>query len=225
MQNNFLELPLVGDGEYHFRESIKTLRTNIRLNKNNIKKIMITSTSFREGKTVISAEFAASLGSIGKKVLLMDADLRGSNNSRNVKAGMKGLVDYLRGRARPDEIVYKTDVKNVDLLYAGVPVQNSSELLDGESLKELMELLSGEYDYLIVDTPPIGCVIDAAVIAASCDGIVLVIESGKSGYKSVRAALNQLKLTGCEILGAVLNKSENASKDGNSKSNLLAVHG
>lgn len=225
MRDRFVELSLFGDKEFRFGESMKTLRTNIRLDKRNVKKILVTSTAFGEGKSSISLEFAASMGSIGKKVLLMDADMRNSSFTKKYgkRTDVKGLAAYLNKKASLEEMISKTNVENVDFIYSGQPVSNSSELLDGDRFKNLMTLLDEKYDYIIVDTPPIGCVIDAAVVAANCDGIVFVIESEKLGWKAVKAAMHQLAKTECEILGVVLNKSKMTHWEKGKKNSLPSV--
>ena len=94
----------------------------------------------------------------------------------------------------------------MDIIFSGTVSPNPSELLEDSLFTELLEALKQRYDYVLVDSPPIGSVIDAAIIAKQCDGAVFVVESETTSHKFAKRALTQLEKTGCRILGAVLNK-------------------
>ena len=193
---------------YFYEEAIKTLRTNIQFTGKNVKTILLTSCYPNEGKSDIAMQLAQESGKAGKSVLLIDADLRKSAYvvRYKVKRSIKGLSEFLSGQASESEIKYTTNFQNVDIIFSGPSAPNPSELLEDPSFGELMKRVRTEYDFVLLDTPPIMTVIDAAVIAKESDGAVLVIESGRVSYKAAQKALDQLRKSDCKVLGAVLNK-------------------
>jgi len=192
----------------HYEETIKTLRTNLQFAGRNIKTIVITSCFPNEGKSDISFQLAKEIGNIGKKTLLLDADIRRSNFVTRYKIGkpVKGLSNYLCGSAEIEDIFYQTNFDNFDIIFAGSLVPNPSELLEEGAFEELMNHLKEQYDYIIIDTPPIMSVADATIISKWCDGIVMIIEQGRVSYRIAQKAKKQFVQTGCKILGTVLNK-------------------
>ena len=194
--------------DYYYKEAMKTLRTNILYSGKDVKTILVTSYFPDEGKSDIALQLTRDLGSMGKKVLLFDADIRKSALIRrySVDKDVKGLSQYLSGHVEKQEILYDTNYENMHIIFAGPTAPNPAELLEQNLLTDLLRELRQKYDYIIIDTPPIGSVIDAAIIAKECDGAVLVIESDRVGYKDAQRVQEQLKKTGCRILGAVLNK-------------------
>ena len=145
---------------------------------------------------------------MGKRVLLIDADIRKSAyvSRYRIKQKVNGLSQYLSGQLAKEFLIYQTNFLNVDIIFAGPMAPNPSELLEEEAFRELLEEVRACYDYIIIDTPPVGSVIDAAIIAKESDGAVLVIESERVSYKVAQKSMEQLEKTGCKILGAVLNK-------------------
>lgn len=194
--------------DYLYEEAIKTLRTNIQFAGMDVKTITVTSCYPNEGKTDIAFQLAREIGNMKKKVLFMDADIRKSSvvNRYQVKHRVTGLSQYLSGQAERNEVFYTTNYPNVDIIFAGPMAPNPSELLQQPSFEALMEFERSFYDYVIVDTPPIGNMIDAAVVAKQCDGAVLVIEGGAVSRKVAGKAKKQLEKSGCRVLGGVLNK-------------------
>lgn len=200
--------------DYFYEEAIKTLRTNIQFTGKNIKTIMFTSCLPNEGKSDVAFQLAQEIGNMGKKVLLIDADIRRSVyvNRYKVKEKVKGLSQYLSGQLAKEFLTYQTNYLNVDMIFSGPMAPNPSELLEEASFSDLLKELRNVYDYIILDTPPLGSVTDAAIVAKECDGAVLVIESERVSYKLAQKVQEQLEKTGCKILGAVLNKV-NIEKD------------
>lgn len=200
--------------DYFYEEAIKTLRTNIQFTGKNIKTIMFTSCLPNEGKSDVAFQLAQEIGNMGKKVLLIDADIRRSVyvNRYKVKEKVKGLSQYLSGQLAKEFLTYQTNFLNVDIIFSGPIAPNPSELLEEASFSDLLKELRNTYDYIILDTPPLGSVTDAAIVAKECDGAVLVIESERVSYKLAQKVQEQLEKTGCKILGAVLNKV-NIEKD------------
>lgn len=194
--------------DYFYEEAIKTLRTNIQFAGMDIKTITVTSCYPNEGKSDIAFQLAKEIGNMNKKVLFVDADIRKSSmvSRYQVKQKVTGLSQYLSGQAGRNEIFYNTNFPNLDIIFAGPLAPNPSELLEQASFEALMEFERSFYDYVIVDTPPIGNLIDAAVVAKQCDGAILVIESGLVSRRVAEKAKDQLEKSGCRVLGAVLNK-------------------
>lgn len=193
---------------YFYEESIKTLRTNIQFTGKNVKTILLTSCYPNEGKSDIAMQLAQEIGKAGKSVLLIDADLRKSAYivRYKVKRSVKGLSEFLSGQASESEIKYTTNFQNVDIIFSGPSAPNPSELLEEPAFGELMKKVRMEYDFVLLDTPPVMTVIDAAVIAKESDGAVLIVESGRVSYKAAQKALEQIRKSDCKVLGAVLNK-------------------
>lgn len=194
--------------EYKFDEAIKTLRTNLMFCGSNVRTVMLTSTLPNEGKSMVSFSLAASLAQMGKKVLLVDSDIRKSVllTRYHLDQEVKGLSEYLSGQAREAEVVYETNVENLSIIFAGACAPNPAELLEEEKFSDLLGRAKDTYEYVIVDTPPVGTIIDGAIVAKCCDGVIIVIESGAISYKALQKVKNQMEMSGCRILGTVLNK-------------------
>lgn len=199
---------------YACEEAVNTLCTNLSFSGAGIKKIMVTSSHASEGKSFITMNVMRTLARLDKTITLVDADLRRSmiNSEYGIKfpEGSKrlGLSHYLAGMAEPDDILYATNIENAYMVPVGRDVTNALPLLNSPRFSELLDALAEHSDYVIVDAPPVGTVIDAAQISKSCDGTLLVV-----GYNSVRRkelvdVKEQLERTGCPILGAVLNMVE-----------------
>lgn len=197
----------VSSNDYLTQESFKTLRTNILFCGSDIHSIVITSCNENEGKSTISAELSKSLAEIGKRTLLIDADLRKSVMLRkSIKArDINGLSELLSGQAELNQVLYNTQQPNFDVIFTGHFPPNPVELLGSGKFEKIITALKERYDYIIIDSPPLGAVIDAAVIASFCDGAVLVITDGRVKYHQALEVKEQLEKSGCKLLGAVLN--------------------
>lgn len=208
MSNDVIRMKRSGRKDYNFEEAIKTLRTNVQFSGNNLKAIMVTSSIPDEGKSEISFALAASMAQLNKKVLLIDADIRKSvfASRYNLEQEVYGLSQYLSGQRTKEEVIYPTNVNNMNMIFAGPFSPNASELLGDALFDELLSHGKENYDYVIIDTPPLGSVIDGAVVAKKCDGAVIVIESGIISRRLLQKVKAQIENSGCRILGAVLNK-------------------
>ena len=208
--SNAVCLKHVEKGDYAYEEAIKTLRTNIQFCGSNLKTVMFTSSMPDEGKSEIVMALAVSLASIGKKVLLVDADIRKSVliTRHGVRGRINGLSQYLSGQKTMEEILYHTNIEGMDIVFAGPYSPNPAELLEENSFKELIRATREDYDYLLIDTPPMAGPIDGAIVAGLCDGAVIVIESGAISRRLVQRVKAQLEKSGCRILGVVLNRMD-----------------
>lgn len=194
-------------------EAFKALRTNLLFCANGCKTILVTSCDANDGKSTTTTNIAKSLAEISKKTLLIDADMRNSTFLSSEKMSqISGLSEFLSEQAELSEILYNTQDENYDVIFSGKFPPNPSELLSSPRFKELLNALKDYYDFIIIDTPPIGLVTDAAVIASICDGALLLISTGKTNLRQASWAKKQLEKSRCKLLGAVLNES--ASKKG-----------
>ena len=200
--------------DYNGSEAYKTLRTNIQFCGTDIRVIGLTSCIPNEGKSSVSINLSVALAQAGKKVIFVDADLRKSViiGRYKITKAVKGLSHYLSGINQLEDITYKTTVDNLYMIFSGPIPPNPSELLGSRKFRTLIDVLRDKFDYIIIDTPPVGSVIDGAVVAKVCDGMIMVIEAEKISYKFAQKVKNQLDKTGCKILGAVLNKVDISEK-------------
>ena len=203
-----IELLLEDKPNYFVREAFNTLRTNILFSGRDVKTIVVTSCIAHEGKSTVSLELCRSLAEGGKKVLLIDADMRKSvmANRYTKDRGIMGLSQLLSGQATLDQTVNHTQIPMLDVIFAGPYPPNPMELAGSPAFQELIDSTRPDYDYVIVDAPPLGMVIDAAVMASCCDGAVLIVKAGGVKYRVAQAVKAQLLKSGCRILGVILNQ-------------------
>ena len=162
-----------------YEEAIKTLRTNMQFSGVETKSIVITSCYPNEGKSDVTFQLAVEIGKMGKKVLIIDADIRKSNYVKRFQVEQKvdGLSQYLSGQVNKEKILYSTNYSNVDFIFAGPYAPNPSELLEQELFSKLIEETRKGYDYVLIDTPPMLSMSDASIVAKQCDGAILVIQN------------------------------------------------
>ena len=196
-------------GNYFYEEAMKTLRTNVQFSGKNNKVILLTSGHGNEGKSDISFNLAVELGKAGKKVLLIDADIRKSvyKERYNIQEETKGLSQYLSGQVEQiDEVVYKTNYENLYMILAGPFAPNPTEMLGDELFGQLLKAAKQVFQYVIIDTPPLGIVVDAAVIGQFCDGAIIVVQKDSTSHRLLLKVKTQLEKGGCKVLGAVMNR-------------------
>lgn len=195
---------------YQFSEEMKMLRSNIQFCGTEKKLILVTSTIPNEGKSSIVYYLCSSMAELGKKVLLLDADVRKSVFKRRLKekTELVGLSHYLSGQNTMEEILYETTQDGLSIIYAGPSVPNPAELLAGERMKTLLREVREQYDYVFIDSAPLNSVVDGVVIAPNCDGAVIVVHAGETPRRMVRDTADKLKNTGIPTLGVILNQVE-----------------
>ena len=167
MANQNLFIPVTQDEkkDYQYEEAMKTLRTNIQFSGSGLKVIMLTSTMPDEGKSETSSQLAISMAQTEGRVLFIDADIR-----KSVLVSRFGFAQYLTGQKLLGDILYHTNLPNLDIIFSGPMAPNPAELLGEDAFARLVEWARNEYDTIIIDTPPLGSVIDAAIISQRCDG-------------------------------------------------------
>lgn len=207
-----IELTNLEPLDYARNEAYKSLRTNIRFCGDNVQTILLTSCTPNEGKSTVSFYLAKALADDGKKVLLIDADMRKSVLYNRLGAVSKdnskiyGLSHFLTGQNEIGEVLCGSDVAGLYIIFAGPEVPNPTELLGNDYFMQMMEAAKKQFDYIIIDAPPLGSVIDAAILTPVCDGAIMVIESNAISYKMAQAIKKQLAQTNVRLLGAILNK-------------------
>lgn len=189
-------------------EYYNALRTNIQLSGSELKVISMTSVNPGEGKSTTSTNIAWAFARAGYKTLLIDADIRNSVMSGVFKSREKitGLTEFLSGTSDLSQGLCDTNVENLFVIQAGTISPNPTALLQSENFSTMIETLRKYFDYIIVDTAPIGIVIDAAIITQKCDASVLITAAGETNKKDVQKAKEQLEQTRKPFLGVILNK-------------------
>ncbi len=200
---------------YGPEEALNRLRVNFNFCGDRFKKIVITSSMPNEGKSAISANLWRLLAETGKRVVMIDADLRKSIlRSRymiTLDGGEKtsevpGLAYYLSGQSAKEDVVYATNIRNAYVVPVFHTIANPAILFQGTRFKELLDWLAESFDYVLVDTPPLSSVADADLIANQCDGALLVVRGSFTPRALVADSLKQLERANCRLMGVVLNR-------------------
>lgn len=189
----------------HSIESFNHLRTNI-LYTGNIKVIAVTSSVPDEGKTVIAFNLAKSLSQIGKKVVLVDGDLRKSTLKKYLRVhnSYTGISEYLTLQSK--DYIQETHIENMSVVFAGKKTPNPSELLSSHQFELLIEELKGQFDYVIIDTPPLAVATDAVIISRIASGVILVARNEFTKKRVLNRSKMTLERNGVRIIGLVLNR-------------------
>ena len=193
---------------YYIKEAFNSLRANVLFLPKDVKAIVVTSCHAHEGKSTICFDLCRNLAEAGKRVLLVDADLRKSLmvTRYTEEKGVNGLSHVLSGQADAKDAIYPTTVDGMDIVFSGPYPPNPTELVGSPAFQEFLDSQRDTYDYIIVDAPPLGLVVDAAVMASVCDGAILVVGIGHVKYRAAQQVKAQLEKSGKKILGVVLNQ-------------------
>lgn len=198
-------------------ESYRTLRTNLQYGSVDkpIKTILVTSPGPGDGKSTTASNLAIAFAQTGAKTLLIDADLRKPvlNDVFEMKEE-NGLTQVLIGKTSLEHSVQSTKVKNLTLLASGVRPRNPSEFLASKVMKSLVQKVSTTYNIVVLDSPPIGAVTDAAVLSTRVDGVVLVVRMGETDRNILKQSIFMLKKVNAKIFGIVLNGQNRDGKYG-----------
>lgn len=207
------------DLPFAVEESLNRLRVNIKFCGKNTQKILITSSIPNEGKSFVSMHLWKMLADAGFKTVFVDLDLRKSqiNKRHNVQATgeLKGLDYYLSGNAEYEDVLYETNIENGYMIPSSNMLENPATLLEDPRFLEMLDRLSEEYRYIIIDSPPLINVTDGALVASMCDGAVMVVRGRYTSKKLIKQSMQQLERVNCKLLGVVLNRvHENGKKYG-----------
>lgn len=195
---------------FNITESYKAMRTNLifSLSTSDKKIVAISSALPGDGKSTIAANLAIAFSQLNEnKVLLIDADMRKPVQHRlfNVKNNA-GIAEYLGKLKQREECIHKSDVPNLDIIPSGSLPPNPSELLGSEQMEKLLSEVSAEYDYIIIDMPPVNIVSDPLTIGKSISGMVMVTHYGKTTYDDVDELMRKVQTSDTKLLGLVLNE-------------------
>ena len=197
----------------HEAEAYRSVRTALffRCQKAGHKVIQITSSEPQDGKTTVAANLSLAMAHAGKKVLLIDADMRCPKVHKIFRLRHEiGLSDVISGEILCENAVQTCEVPGLFVLTAGMPPANPAELLGNMSFERLLEGLRSEYDFIIVDTPPLMAVSDPSIVASRVDALLLVVRAGKNKLATIRSGIEMLSALGATILGAVVNDVANS---------------
>ncbi|SMC97956.1 CpsD/CapB family tyrosine-protein kinase [Sporomusa malonica] len=193
-------------------EAFRAFRTKILHSKKDsiVKSILFTSASAGEGKSVTVANTAVVLAQTGKKVIILDCDLRKPVQHEIFKKRKtnRGLTNFLNGECSISDIVQDTGIPNLRLITSGPILFNPSELLDSDKVEEAIFSLKSQADYIIVDSPPVLPVTDACILGSKVDGIILVVGVGKVQPEMALRAKEHLETVNGNILGVIINRSD-----------------
>lgn len=213
-----VSLITLADKSSPISEQYRTIRTNIQyaMVDRDLKTLVITSSGPSEGKSTTSANLAIVFANSGKRVLLIDADMRKPTVAKTFSLdNIRGLSTLLGSRETVlHQVVQSSGVDNLFLMTSGPKPPNPSELLDSRRMKELMEELKQQYDLIIFDMPPVVAVTDAQIVSSKSDGTILVVRENVSKRDSLLKAKSLLELVDANILGVVYNGSKNIADQG-----------
>lgn len=189
-------------------ENLRTIRTNLSFMgaDGGLRAFVITSASPREGKSTVAINLAITLAQSGKRILLVDTDLRRPRVHRAFGlTARRGVTTSLVGEAKPADVILTTEVPGLDIVACGPIPPNPSELLHTDAFRQFVEALRDKYDHVMFDSPPLGAVTDAAILAAQLDGVIVVVKSQSTTREALRVTARQLNDVGARVLGAVFN--------------------
>lgn len=194
-------------------EAYKTIRTNLMfvLAQNSGRVVTFSSSNASEGKSTTAVNVAIAFSQLGDKILLIDGDMRRSSVHKKLKIeNNEGLSDILVGFSTFDDaVIHMND--SLDVLTAGRIPPNPSELLGSQAFTELVETARKKYSFVVLDSPPIGVVSDALVIAANTDGMVLVVRDGYTPNDSIKQSISSAEFANINIIGAIMNGANSRS--------------
>lgn len=200
-------------------EAVRAIRTVLELSPSTkpLKRLMITSSNTGEGKTNTAVSLAVSFATLGRRVLIVDADMRRPRQHHIFEVPKEGgLSTVLRGGSLEGAIV-STGIPRTDILPSGPRTDGPNELLASVSMSELLDELDGRYDMILIDTPPAGILSDAAILSKLVDGVVFVVREKTVSRWHVRDVVHRLQHVGAPLLGVVLNNFDIASRNAKHK--------
>lgn len=203
-------------------EAYKAIRTNLMflLSQTRSRTFAISSALPGEGKSSCAVNLAIAFSQLGNRVLLIDADLRKPSIYRKMRLqNTKGLSSVLVNFCGFDEAVVHIN-PNFDVLVSGPTPPNPCELLGSEQMAQLLETVKDQYDYIVLDTPPVNVVSDAVVLAPRTEGIVMVVQDRKTTHEQFKKAVSNLGFANVRLLGVIFNGSSDRSAKYPSKTQL-----
>lgn len=214
------------DHKFMINEAYKALRTNLRytMNKEGCKKILVNSPVPMDGKSTICANLGITMAQTGARVLILDCDLRRGRLHQmfNLKSN-PGMSETLSGIAKDRDLIHRTAYENLHVITMGSIPPNPTELLMGSSMEELLKSQEKNYDYIIIDSPPVNVVADALSLIKLVDGVIVIVRENATSHPNIAGAMAKYELIGANILGFVLNGIV-THMDNTSKSQYYSYH-
>ncbi|MCJ7691072.1 MAG: CpsD/CapB family tyrosine-protein kinase [Clostridiaceae bacterium] len=195
-------------------EAFRTLRTNIQFSSldEEIRSIVVTSSGPGEGKSTVMANLALTMAESGKKVILVDCDLRKPSIHKKIGiTNSTGLTNILVQNVKKQECIFKTTIDNLYILTSGPIPPNPAELLGTKKMRDFIEELKGEFDLVLIDAPPVLAVTDAQILSTISDGVIFVASYGEAQKNAVVDAKLAIDKVGGKVLGIVFNKVPEAA--------------
>lgn len=191
-------------------ETMNTLCTNLSCYGADVRVVLFTSRYEKEGKSSVAMNVMRTLAGYGKRVLLVDADLRYSTLAKSCHFDFPqqktfSLAQYLAGMCTLEDAVYQTNLSGAYILPSGYDVLDSMQLLASSRYKKMMSVLRERFDMVLVDSPSAGVVADALEIAKHCDGAIIVVRYNRGRGQDIAEVAANITKTGCKVLGAVIN--------------------
>lgn len=198
---------MVDEPVSQFSEAVHAMRIGLELSSANPKVILITSPLPAEGKSAAAMLLSASSAGAGKRTILLDCDLRQQSISEAFRTKHQpGLYELLRGSAKLTDVITKGPATNAYVIPAGTAVSNAADLLMSQQMRDLIALLRGVFDYIVIDAPPLLPVVDALALATVADKVLLIVEWGQTRRASISEAFKVLRPEAHRVAGIVLNK-------------------
>lgn len=195
-------------------EAYRVIRTNLQFTSldNPLKVIMVTSSIPGEGKSTTVTNLAVTFAQTGSRVLIVDADLRKPRLHKLFHiTNKRGLTGAIMQLDKVSEFIQDTGVENLSIMTSGTIPPNPSELLGSKKMKNLIEKLEGLYDFVIIDSPPVGVITDAQLLATLSDGVLIVAASAEVTNEALNHSKQLLENVNAKIIGIILNKLERES--------------
>lgn len=197
------------DAKSPVSEAYRTIRTNLQFSQiagKEMKTILLTSATPNEGKSTTISNLGVVMAQAGHKVVLLDCDFRNPTQHKLFEKPNKGLSNCIATGEDVMGILQESGIPGLYLLTSGPVAPNPSELLASDAFMNILNRLKEEFDYILVDTPPIMPVTDAAVVASKVDGVILLVASGAIAPQVAKEAKTRMEQAGAHLLGVVLNK-------------------
>lgn len=201
-----MQLIMKHDGKSPISETYRTLRTNIQFTALDTKEkvLVVTSAGMGEGKSTTISNLAVAIAETDKKVLLIDCDMRRPTIHKVFRlSNMQGISDYLIGEVALEKTVHSVE-PYLDVMTSGTIPPNPSELLGSKVMEKFLNDMRDEYDYILLDAPPVMAVTDAQILSTLSSGVILVVASGKAQRELAKRSKELIEAVGAKIIGAVL---------------------